>query len=337
MSRLPLAQWDPSLFTELLHLLALISSRPSTSVFRRFFDKLDTARPWILALTALPTPNNEDKDFIAKSPISTPDGVEVRVTDELLVTTNTIADSLSLSHLLSAVLALHAVQQRPRFPERSDPEIAVYLLHEYLQSLLDFVTDLLKLTFGEDAEEGEAFDELRGWVEDLLSEKGTQGYLPDVAVDQIDVIQGRLDAVVRTQASGAQFELLNFRASSLRREQNRLASIVATLGLSGLLKTSQVVKIVKWLKKSRPDAIVGTILATLFAATPPVDEAQDTPQQETVMTYASLPKFLLVLCNVIVSLQGVRLLTPVRGEGLAEHRGARRSQAALGRVLRQRG
>ncbi|GMK56981.1 hypothetical protein CspeluHIS016_0308210 [Cutaneotrichosporon spelunceum] len=299
MSRLPLAQWDPSLFTELLHLLALITSRPSTSVFRRFFDKLDTARPWILTLTALPTQNNEDKEFIARSPISTPDGVEVRVTDELLVTTNTIAESLNLSHLLSAVLALYAVRERSRFPERSDPEIAVYLLHEYLQSLLDFVTELLQLTFGEDAEEGEEFDELRGWVEDLLSEKGPQGFLPDVAIDQIDALQGRIDTVVRTQASGAQFELLNFRASSLRREQNRLAGIIAILGQSGLLKTSQVVKIVKWLKKSRPDAVVGTILASFIAATPPVDEAVNTPQAETVQTYASLPKFMLVLCNLI--------------------------------------
>lgn len=303
MSRLPLAQWDPSLFTELLHLLALIASRPSTSVIRRFFAKLDDARPWILALTALPTPNDEDKQFIANSPISTPDGVEVRVTDELLVTTNTIADSLNLSHLLSAVLALHAVQQRPRFPERSDPEIAVYLLHEYLQSLLDFVTDLLKLTFGNDAEAGEPFEDLRLWVEDLLGNKGPQGYLPDVAVDQIDVIQTRLDGVVRTQASGSQFELLNFRAASLRREQNRLASIIATLGSSGLLKTSQVVKIVRWLKKSRPDAVVGTILSAFFAATAPIESlpSEDESQYETVYAYIGVPKFVLVLCNVIVS------------------------------------
>ncbi|KLT41649.1 hypothetical protein CC85DRAFT_296954 [Cutaneotrichosporon oleaginosum] len=281
MSRLPLAQWDPSLFTELLHLLTLVASRPSTSVLRRFFDKLDEARPWILALTALPSPNNEDKEFIGKRSISTSDGVEVRVTDELLVTTNTVADSLNLSHLLSAMLALHAVQQRPRFPERSDPEIAVYLLHEYLQSMLDFVVDLLKLTHGEDAEQGEAFDDLRGWVEDLLSERGTHGFLPDVAIDQVDVLQGRLDSVVRTQASGAH----------LRREQNRLAGIVATLGLSGLLKTSQV--------KSRPDAVVGTMLAAFFAATPPLEEAQGTPQNDTVQAYAGVSKFMLVMCNII--------------------------------------
>lgn len=304
MSRLPLAQWDPSLFTELQHLLALIASRPSTSVIRRFFAKLDDARPWILTLTALPQPNDEDKQFISNSPISTPEGVEVRVTDELLVTTNTIAEQLKLSHLLSAVLALHAVQQRPRFPERSDAEIAVYLLHEYLQSLLDFVTDLFRLTVGTDAEEGEPFDDLRMWVEDLLGEKGPQGYLAEVALDQIDAIQTRLDGVVRTQASGAQFELLNFRASSLRREQNRLASIVATIAISGFLKSSQLVKMARWLKKSRPDAVVGTVLCAFFAATPPIEAvAEDTFRFEAVQAYVTLPKFVLVACNIIVSIE----------------------------------
>lgn len=303
MSRLPLAQWDPSLFIDLQHLLALVATQPTVSLVRRLNQRLDEARPWILALTALPLPNEEDKKFIASSPISTPAGVEVKVTDELLVTTNVIADNLNVSQLLAAVLALHAVQARPRFPSRSDPEIAVYILHESLQSLLDFVQDLLRLTVGPEAEVGQPFDDLRIWVEDLLDEKGANGLLADVVIDQVDALQTRLSSLVRTQASGAAMDLLNFRVEALRGEQNRLASILGTLSVSGLLKSSQIVKIVKWLKKAaKPDAIVAAVFAAFCAATQPLEALNESDARfETVSAYIRHSKFILVLCNIIVS------------------------------------
>lgn len=292
MSRLPLAQWDPSLFTELQHLLALVASQPTTSLVRRLFASLDTARPWILALTALPGPNEADKKAIAESPITTSEGVEVRVKDELLVTTNTIADNLDVSHLFAAILALNAVQERPRFPERSDAEIAVYILHEAQTALLDFVSELLRLTEGPDAEVGQPFDDLRIWVEDLLDEKGPNGYIADVAIDEIDAIHTRLDNLVRTQATGAALELVNFRVGSLRYEQNRLAGILGMLAQAGFLKASQVVKVVKWLKKcTRPDAVAATMLATFMASTPPIDTlSENDPRYETVAAYIQSPK-----------------------------------------------
>ncbi|RSH80248.1 uncharacterized protein EHS24_008821 [Apiotrichum porosum] len=303
MSRLPLAQWDPSLFTELQTLLALVATQPTTSLVRRLFTKLDEARPWILALTALPTPNEEDKKFISASPIATPDGAEVRITDELLVTTNTIADNLNVSHLLAAILALRAVQARPRFPSRSDPEIAVYVLHEALQALLDFVKELLRLTVGPEAEAGEPFDDLRVWVYDLLDDKGAGGYVGDVVTDQIDAIQARLATLVRSQASGAALELVNFRVAALRGEQNRLAGILDTLAISGLLKVSQVVKIVKSLKKcTRPDAVAASVLAAFFAATPPIDSFKEDVQDariETVAAYVTNGKLNSVVTNII--------------------------------------
>jgi nuclear pore complex protein Nup205 len=306
MSRLPLAQWDPSLFTDLQNLLALVATQPTTSLVRRLNQKLDEARPWILALTALPLPNDEDKKIIASSPISSPDGMEVRVTDDLLVTTNLIADNLNVSHLLAAILALHAMQARPRYPSRSDPEIAIYVLHEALQALLGFVQELLRLTVGPDAEVGQPFDDLRVWIEDLLDEKGASGYLADVVVDQIDAMQSRLTALVRTQASGPGMELLNFRVEAMRTEQNRLAGILQTLAVSGLLKSSQVVKVVKWLKKAtRPDAIVAAVFAAFCAATQPLEALEDAdPRFETVSAYIRHSKFILVVCNIIVSWRG---------------------------------
>lgn len=292
MSRLPLSQWDPSLFTELQQLLALVASQPTTSLVRRLFAALDTARPWILALTALPGPNEQDKKAIADSPITTSEGVEVRVKDELLVTTNTIAENLNVSHLFAAVLALSAVQERSRYPERSDAEIAIYILHEAQTALLDFVDSLLRLTEGPDAEVGQPFDDLRVWVEDLLDEKGSNGYLADVAVDEVDAIGTRLQNLVRTQASGAALELVNFRVASLRNEQNRLVGILGTLAQAGLLKASQVVKIVKWLKQcTRPDAVAAGMMATFMASTPPIDSLSESdPRYDAVAAYIQSPK-----------------------------------------------
>ncbi|KAL1406935.1 hypothetical protein Q8F55_006347 [Vanrija albida] len=301
MSRLPLAQWDPSLFTELQQLLSLVATQPSTSLVRRLYQKLEVARPWILALSALPAPNNEDKEAIANSPVTNSDGVQVQVKDQLLATTNDIADTLNISHLLSAVLALHAVQERGRFPSRSPTEVATYILHEALQALLDFVRELLRLTVGPDAEVGEPFDELRIWVEDLLDEKGALGFLADVAVDQIDAIQVRLDALVRSPASGGQLDLINFRVAALRTEQNRLAGILGVLADSGLLKTSQVVKIVKWLKKcAKPDAVAAAVFAAFSAATQPLESIDPRDHRyDTIATYSRHAKFILVVSNVI--------------------------------------
>lgn len=303
MSRLPLTQWDPSLFADLQKLLALVASQPTTSLLRRFYSKLDDARPWILALTALPGPNEEDKKIIANSPISSPDGNEVRITDELLATTNTIADNLNISQLLAAVLALHAVQSRPKFPERSDPEIAVYLLHEALQTLLTFVKELLRMTVGPEAIQEEPFVSLRDWVEDLLTEQGSAGYLADVVIDQIDKIHGRLSALSRTQASGAQFELVNYRVGALRIEQNYLAGILGSLSLAGLLKSSQVVKVAKWLKKCpRPDGVAAMVYAAFCAATQPLESlSEDDARFETISAYVQHSKFIVVVCNIVVS------------------------------------
>lgn len=303
MSRLPLTQWDPTLFSDLQKLLALIASQPTTSLLRQFYSKLDTARPWILALTALPLPNEEDKNIITTTPISSPDGNQVRITDELLATTNTIADNLNISQLLAAVLALHAVQSRPKYPERSDIEIAVYILHEALQNLLSFVKELLRLTVGPEAIPEEPFTALADWVEELLAEQGSAGYLADVVVEQIDKMHSRLSNLSRQQASGAQFDLVNFRVGALRIEQNYLAGILGSLSLAGLLKSSQVVKVAKWLKKCQePEGVAAMVFASFCAATQPLESmSEDDARFETISAYVQHSKFIVVMCNIVVS------------------------------------
>ncbi|KAL7420503.1 hypothetical protein Q5752_004453 [Cryptotrichosporon argae] len=306
MSFLPLSRFSPSLFADLHHLLARLAARPTTSALRRLYAKLDEASPWLLALTALPAQNDEDKKLVTSNTITSPEGTEVRVVDELLATTNTIASALDLSHVLSATLALLAVQQRARYPSRSDAEIAVYILYESLSSMLSFLSSLLRLTL---ADAAEAFDELRAYVENLLDTRTSlgqgkgDGFLVDQIMTQLDEQQARLVAVVRDgHAGGAQqLELATFRTGAIRQAQNEMAGMVVTIASAGLLKSSQVVRIVKWLKKcERPDGVVAAVLAALLAATRPLDSLEDTdPRYETVDAYIRHSKFLVLVTNLI--------------------------------------
>jgi nuclear pore complex protein Nup205 len=66
MSDLPLIEWDHSLFEDLQQLLARVVSRPTTSLLRRLHARLDEARPWLLALTQLPGPSEEDRENVEK-------------------------------------------------------------------------------------------------------------------------------------------------------------------------------------------------------------------------------------------------------------------------------
>lgn len=67
MSAVPLVNWDHSLFEELQHLLARVATQPTTSTIRRLYAKLEDAQPWLLSLTQLPRPNEEDKKAVEKS------------------------------------------------------------------------------------------------------------------------------------------------------------------------------------------------------------------------------------------------------------------------------
>jgi nuclear pore complex protein Nup205 len=199
---------------------------------------------------------------LISDPISLADGRSIRVTDQLLNTTNAVSESLSLSQVLSAVIATQAILQRPRYPNRGDAEIAAYILHEANKFTLDFLLQVLHITLGPEEDRPE-FEELREWVEGLLVTKTSlgegkgDGALVDRVMIQLDEIQGKLDSLVRLGRN----DLVTYRVESLRSEQNKLARILCLVAESGALRKSQVLRIARWLKKcDRIDGIVGTVL-----------------------------------------------------------------------------
>ncbi|ORY22986.1 nucleoporin Nup186/Nup192/Nup205 [Naematelia encephala] len=303
---LPLAQWDHSLFEDLQHLLARVTSRPTTSAIRRLHLKLEEARPWLLALTSLPGPNEQDKQDVEKNPINLPSGVSVKMTGEALTTTNYLSDMLQYSQLLSAVLALQAEEQRPRFPSRSIPEIAVFILYDWTSKLLDFLHELLRLTIVPNAEVGQPFDGLRTFVEELLLAKsdvgrGKEKTFVDHIMSQLDERHARIVALVNQRGTGNDFELLSFRVGALRAQQNKLAGILAEVAQSGYLGRGDVAVVLKWLKRrEQTEPLVTSVLSSLFAAIRPLDSLDhDDVRLETIEGWCRDARFLRLASHIV--------------------------------------
>ncbi|WWD22817.1 hypothetical protein CI109_107311 [Kwoniella shandongensis] len=257
MSAPHLAEWDASLFSDLQHLLGRIVIQPTTSTLRKLFAKLDEAQPWLLNLSQMPGPNDVDKQYIEK----------IHISGDLLSTTNTISDALSLSQLLSAVLALQAEEQRFQYPSQSPPEVAVYLLYKRVNDQLDFLRELLRITLTADAEVGGPFETLREWVETLLNTRASlgqgkgEGTMVDQIIVQLDTLQAKIDGLLRSGPSGgAAYDLLRFRVEALRAEQNKMTGILSLIAEGGHLGRGQVIRVIKWLKRAdRADGLVAVV------------------------------------------------------------------------------
>ncbi|WVQ79550.1 hypothetical protein IAT38_001649 [Cryptococcus sp. DSM 104549] len=278
MPPLPLADWDPSLFGELKLLLHRAVNQPTTSTLRRLDGKLRQAQPWLLHLTQLPPANDADRQHVEKNPIVLPTGTSVEVKGDLLTTTTIISDALSLSQLLAAVLALQSEGQRPHYPTQSIPEIAVYLLHHWTAELLELLRELLRVAFVPEDDLPVHLEPLRSFVEELLNTKVSlgagkgDGTLVDQITVQLDVLQGKIDGLVRSNVPAGGHELHKFRIEGLRAEQNRMAGILALIAEGGHLGRGQVIRVLKWLKKcERTDGMVGMVVAAVFAAVKSLD------------------------------------------------------------------
>ncbi|WVQ93947.1 hypothetical protein IAU59_001025 [Kwoniella sp. CBS 9459] len=279
MTSLPIVEWDASLFSDLQYLLTRVLSQPTTSTLRKLYGKLEEAQPWLLNLTQLPGPSDADKQHIEKNPIQLPSGTTVHVSGDLLNTTNTISNALSISQHLSAVLALQAEEQRFQYPSRSAPEVAVYILYRWQTDMLDFLRELLRTVLTAEEEIGGAFEPLKEWVQELLNTRVSlgqgkgEGALVDGIMVQLDVLQSQIDALLRTgPTGGGDYDLLKFRVEALRAEQNKLTAILSIIAESGNLGRGQVVRILKWLKKTeRTDGMVAMVVASLFAAWKPLE------------------------------------------------------------------
>ncbi|WWC66972.1 uncharacterized protein I206_100879 [Kwoniella pini CBS 10737] len=309
MSGLPLAEWDSSLFSDLQHLLGRVVSQPTTSTLRKLYGKLEEAQPWLLNLTRLPGPNDADKQYIEKNPLQLASGTSVHITGDILNTTNTISTALSLSQLLSAVLALQAEEQLFQYPSRSTPEVAVYLLHRWETDMLDFLREFLRTILSPEEEIGGAFEQLKDWVLGLLNTRVSlgqgkgEGALVDQIIVQLDNIQSKIDGLLRSGASGgADYELLRFRVEALRAEQNKMSSILAIIAESGHLGRGQVVRIVKWLKKAeRADGLIAMVVSALFAAWKPLEamDASD-PRYDVAEDWCHDIKFLKIVSSLTI-------------------------------------
>nr|XP_018266519.1 nuclear pore complex protein Nup205 [Kwoniella dejecticola CBS 10117]OBR88677.1 nuclear pore complex protein Nup205 [Kwoniella dejecticola CBS 10117] len=305
----PLAEWDSSLFSDLQHLLGRVVTQPTTSTLRKLYGKLEEAQPWLLNLTQLPGPNDADKQYIEKNPLQLPSGTSIHITGDILNTTNTISNALSLSQLLSAVLALQAEEQRFQYPSRSPPEVAVYLLHRWETDMLDFLRELLRTILSPDAEIGGAFEQLKDWVLGLLNTRVSlgqgkgEGALVDQIMVQLDSIQSKIDGLLRSGATGgANYDLLRFRVEALRAEQNKMSSILSVISEGGHLGRGQVVRIVKWLKKcDRADGLTAVVVSALFAAWKPLEvmDASD-PRYDVAEDWCHDIKFLKIVSSLTI-------------------------------------
>lgn len=199
-----------------------------------------------------------------------PSGASVRISGELLKTVNAISSALQVSQLLAAVLAVQAESLHSQYPARSTPEICVFIYHQFFTDLLDFLHELLRLTISPAVEEQDyPFDVLKTWVEDLLSTRTSlgsgkgEGTLVDQLLVQIDDHQRKIADLLRTtNPVGVEYEILTYRISALREQQNRMAGIVGLVTEGGCMTRGQVIKVLKWLKKSdRVDGLSGVLLA----------------------------------------------------------------------------
>lgn len=80
MSDLSLVEWDHDLFGELFTLLSRTAAQPVNSPLRRLQARLEDAKPWLLALTNLPGPNDQDKNAVEKGECQMAYGSIVRLT-----------------------------------------------------------------------------------------------------------------------------------------------------------------------------------------------------------------------------------------------------------------
>ena len=95
-----------------------------------------------------------------------------------------------------------------------------------------------------------------------LGEGKGEGTLVDQIISQLDSVQNRLNVVVRsTPSNGSELELLTWRISALRGEQNKMAGLLGLLAEGGYLRKGYVVKVLKWLKKC--DKMDGLTLSVL--------------------------------------------------------------------------
>jgi nuclear pore complex protein Nup205 len=214
-----------------------------------------------------PVELGRDTDLV--DPVTLPSGASVQFVGEILKWPTTISQILNISELLAAVIAIQADSLRYRYPSRSVPEIAVFIYHNWLSESLDFLRELLRLTIGPQAEEGAPFDTLREGIGGLLNartslgEGKSEGTLVDQIIGQLDDLSSRLGSLLRTgPVGGVEYELLSFRVTAIRAEQNKLAGVLAAIAEGGYLGRGQVIKVLKWLKKcDQVDGLVGVILS----------------------------------------------------------------------------
>mgnify|MGYP002718869934 CR=1 FL=1 len=282
MSSLPIDEWDPELFLDLESLLLRVASPQTTrSTVLQLFQQLDKAAPWLSALTQLPTPSDADRRDVENSersvhlqlpvlttdPITTPSGTVYQVTGDLLNAAAEVSGYLSISHRLAANLIIRADQQQNDYVARERGEIATYLLHAFLDQMLNFLQELLRLTISPEREEEEPFISLRGKVEDLLQRRiqvgSGEGTMVDLILDQLDALQKKLDELSKPQRLvGAAYDLLVFRVQSIRAHQSKMVGIMSMISRGGYLGRGHVVRLLKWLKKvERPDGVVLGLLA----------------------------------------------------------------------------
>lgn len=80
---------------------------------------------------------------------------------------------------------------------------------------------------------------------------------------QIDEQQRKIGELLRTtNPVGVEYEILTYRISALREQQNRMAGIVGLIAEGEYMTRGQVIKVLKWLKKSdRVDGVSGVLLS----------------------------------------------------------------------------
>ena len=190
-----------------------------------------------------------------------PSGTSVHVSGELLATSTAISSLLHISQRLAATLTLQAEELRSRYPSRNLAEISTYIFHDWTSKLLSLLHELLRLTIGPSAGDGQPFDSLREWVKELLVRQTGSGVLVDTILSQLDGLQRRLDSIQSQRASGPEYDLLVYRVASIRSHQNQLVGMLGTIAQGGMIGRGHVIKMLKWLKQcSRVDALVATVL-----------------------------------------------------------------------------
>jgi nuclear pore complex protein Nup205 len=206
--------------------------------------------------------------LISSGPTTTPNGASIQLSGDLLTSAQQLSEKLSISPLLAATLVLQSEEERPRYPSRSNFEIATFTYHEWTGQMLDFLRELLRLTTPSEADLSPPFDQLRNWVDELLTIRtplafGGEGTLVDQIISQLDVAQGKISRLLQERSgSMAEYESVSFRIAAVRSEQCKMAGILAGICEAGMVGKAQVLRMLKWLKKlEKPDVIMTTVLA----------------------------------------------------------------------------